>query len=63
MHNLFLGEYGENALFLSTRVPFMAEIEKMGLYRNPVGVNGKASPAAEQYRKLWQEILQRGSGL
>jgi len=38
----------------------MAEIEKMGLFRNPVGSGGKASPAAEQYKRLWQEILQRG---
>ena len=59
MHSLFLNEYGEHPLFLSTRIPFMAEIEKMGLYRNPVGGNGKASPAAEQYGRLWQEILQR----
>jgi chromosome partitioning protein len=63
MHSLFLGEYGDNSLFLSTRIPFMAEIEKMGLFRNPVGADGKASPAAEQYKKLWQEILQRGDDL
>ncbi|MCP4341611.1 MAG: AAA family ATPase [Desulfobulbaceae bacterium] len=63
MHNLFLGEYGDTSLFLSTRIPFMAEIEKMGLFRNPVGTDGKVSPAAEQYKRLWQEILQRGDGL
>ena len=63
MHNLFLGEYGDNSLFLNTRIPFMAEIEKMGLFRNPVGGDGKVSPAAEQYKSLWQEILQRGDGL
>ena len=62
MHNLFLEEYGINSLFLSTRIPFMAEIEKMGLFRNPVGADGKVSPAAEQYERLWQEILQRGNG-
>jgi cellulose biosynthesis protein BcsQ len=60
MHSLFLDEYGMHPLFLHTRIPFMAEIEKMGLLRNPVGENGKVSPAARQYAKLWQEILQRG---
>lgn len=60
MHNLFLEEYGAHPLFLDTRIPFMAEIEKMGLLRNPVGVNGTGSPAARQYERLWQEILQRG---
>jgi len=63
MHSLFLKEYGNNPLFLTTRIPFMAEIEKMGLFRKPVGADGKASPAAEQYIKLWQEIKQRGEGL
>jgi len=41
----------------------MAEIEKMGLFHNPVGADGKAPPAAERYQRLWQEILQRGDGL
>ncbi len=60
MHSLFLDEYGAHPLFLHTRIPFMAEIEKMGLRRNPVGENRHVSPAAKQYAKLWQEILQRG---
>lgn len=60
MHNLFLEEYGTHPLFLDTRIPFMAEIEKMGLSRGPVGGKGTGSPAARQYDKLWQEILQRG---
>lgn len=60
MHSLFLNEYGQHPLFLATRIPFMAEIEKMGLLRNPVGTDGRASPAARQYGSLWQEILQRG---
>lgn len=60
MHNLVLDEYGEHPLFLTTRIPFMAEIEKMGLYRQPVGSEGKASLAAEQYSHLWQEMLERG---
>jgi len=60
MHNLFLEEYGSHPFFLATRIPFMAEIEKMGLVRNPVGSDGKASPAATQYKRLWQEILAKG---
>ncbi len=59
MHSLFLDEYGNHPLFLATRIPFMAEIEKMGLFRSPVGGDGKASPAAEQYKRVWLEILKR----
>lgn len=60
MHSLFLDEYGNHPLFLTTRIPFMAEIEKMGLYRRPVGCDGKNSPAADQYKRLWLEILSKG---
>lgn len=63
MHSLFLDEYGSHPLFLSTRIPFMAEIEKMGLFRSPVGGDGKTSPAAEQYKRVWLEILERGDEL
>ncbi len=63
MHRLFLDEYGNHTFFLSTRIPFLAEIEKMGLFRNPVGSDGKVSPAVEEYKRLWQEILRRGDGL
>lgn len=63
MHSLFLDEYGDHPLFLTSRIPFMAEIEKMGLYRRPVGTDGRASTAAAHYRQLWQEILTRGQGL
>jgi len=63
MHSLFLDEYGSHPLFLETYIPFMAEIEKMGLVRSPVVGDGRVSPAAELYIGLWQEILQRGTGL
>jgi chromosome partitioning protein len=63
MHTTFLSEYKDHPMFLTTRVPFMAEIEKMGLYRRPVGGDGKASPAAEIYQVLWNEILSKGEGL
>ncbi len=59
MHSSFLQEYMEDPLFLVSRIPFMAEVEKMGLSREPVGVDGKLSPAREQYTRLWQEVLDR----
>lgn len=63
MHSLYLVDYRDNSLFYSTCILFMAKIEKMGLFRNPVGADGKAPPTVEQYQRLWQEILQRGDGL
>lgn len=63
MHSLFLNEYGDHPLFLTTRIPFMAEVEKMGLFRAPVGSDGNVSPAADCYKKLWQEISITGEDL
>lgn len=47
MHSLVQQDLAENPLFLVNRIPFMSEIEKIGLFRSPVGGDGKASPAAE----------------
>ena len=63
MHSSFLEEYREHPLFLFTQIPFMAEIEKMGMYCRPVGGDGKASPAAEKYQLLWNEIIRKGEKL
>lgn len=56
MHSLFVEKFREHPIFLETQIPFMAEIEKMGLYRNPVGVDAGLSHAARLYRELWIEI-------
>jgi len=41
---------------LPTVIPFMADIEKMGLYRQPVAAAFPGSLAATAYRSLWTEI-------
>ena len=45
--------------FLSARIPYLADIEKMGEYRTPVAYSNPNSPAAQAYRQLWQEISPR----
>jgi len=42
--------------FLKTLIPFMADIEKMGLYRNPLPHFLPKSRAAQAYENLWTEI-------
>ena len=44
--------------FLSSRIPYLADIERMGLTREPIAGFRPKSRAAKAYDKLWQEIKQ-----
>ena len=41
---------------LRSFVPYLAQIEKMGIYRAPVAVYSPKSLAAESYQNLWNKI-------
>jgi len=41
---------------LQTRIPYSAEIERMGIHREPVPAFSPHSPAAAAYRSLWEEL-------
>ncbi len=62
MHSTIMDKYRNYPIFMRTYVPFMAEIEKMGLYRRPVGSTPRHSPASQAYELLWQEINDRRLG-
>ncbi|MFV0438326.1 MAG: ParA family protein [Desulfopila sp.] len=59
MHREMIGQYGQQAIFCQTQIPYLAEIEKMGLSRQPVAAVSPSSLAAQQYARLWAEIWQR----
>ena len=42
--------------FLKTQIPYRADIEKMGIYRQPVLEFKPNSLASESYVKLWEEV-------
>lgn len=46
----------EHKRFLTTMIPFCADVEKMGIYRAPVLTYAKSSPAAQAYARLWEEL-------
>ena len=41
---------------LYSAIPYIAEIEKMGLVRAPVPASAPNSPAAQAYQHLWHEV-------
>lgn len=42
--------------FLRSQIPYLAEIERMGLSRAPVAADRPAAKAALAYRELWREL-------
>ena len=62
MHNSIMNKYRSYPIFMQVYVPFMAEIEKMGMYRRPVGSTPRKSVASQAYELLWQEIRERRLG-
>ncbi len=59
MHTSIMKKYRSYPIFMQSYVPFMAEIEKMGMYRRPVGSAPRKSVASQAYELLWQEIRER----
>jgi chromosome partitioning protein len=59
LHVSTIEQYRKYPVFMKTTVSFLAEIEKMGINRQPVGAAAKSSSAALGYERLWQEIWQR----
>jgi cellulose biosynthesis protein BcsQ len=50
---------GHDHRFLQSVIPYTADIEKMGVNREPVGAFAPRSPGALAYQALWQEFQSR----
>jgi cellulose biosynthesis protein BcsQ len=62
MHQDSISKIAENkkiTCFLKSQIPYLAEVEKMGLTREPVAHTNPKSPAALAYESLWQEIKEK----
>lgn len=59
MHVDTVKNYRNKKVFLRTLVPYLADVEKMGMTRAPVAVSRAGSPAAGAYDRLWMEIWKR----
>ena len=60
LHRKFMEDLStQNPHILSNFIPYMSDIEKMGLYREPVAVFKSNSRAAGSYLRLWREVKER----
>ncbi len=63
MHRDVINRYKKYPMFRATQIPYLAEVEKMGIYRMPVGAHASSMSAATQYNRLWAEIWSRSAEL
>ncbi len=59
MHVDMVRTYRKKKVFFKSIVPYLADVEKMGINRAPVAATIPGSPAAVAYDRLWMEIWKR----
>ncbi len=59
MHIDTVRNYRKKKVFMKTLIPYLADVEKMGVTLAPVAVSRAESPAAIAYDRLWMEIWKR----
>ena len=56
LHNEIMEELYKDDKFFQNYIPYLSDIEKMGIHRQPVEEYGRSSYAAKCYSELWTEI-------
>jgi len=56
MHTEMMQSLRKDNRVLRSTIPYSADIERMGIFRQPVAAALPASPAAAAYESLWHEI-------
>ncbi|WPD21067.1 MAG: AAA family ATPase [Candidatus Electrothrix scaldis] len=59
IHRDIMRSFEERKRILKTFVPYVTDIEKMGLYRQPVPAYLPNSKAGRTYAELWQELEEK----
>ncbi len=56
LHHEIMHEFYKDKLFFKHYIPYLSDIEKMGIHQAPLETYAANSYAAECFRKLWKEI-------
>ena len=56
MHNQIMEELYKDKRFFQNYIPYLSDVEKMGVHNAPVMEFANSSYAAKSYRELWQEV-------
>ncbi|MEJ7626698.1 MAG: ParA family protein [Ferruginibacter sp.] len=58
MHKEIMEELYKDKKFFENYIPYLSDVEKMGIHRQPIAVFAKSSYAAQCYTELWTEITE-----
>ncbi len=56
MHNEIMEQLYKDKKFFQNYIPYLSEVEKMGIHRKPIEEYARSSYAAKCYHELWTEI-------
>jgi chromosome partitioning protein len=56
MHNEVMEELYKDKRFFENYIPYLSDVEKMGVHKAPLEEFARSSYAAQCYRDLWEEI-------
>lgn len=58
MHKEIMEQLYKDKKFFENYIPYLSDVEKMGIHRQPVEEFARSSYAAQCYRELWTEITE-----
>ena len=59
LHHEVINEFYKDNLFFKSYIPYLSDVEKMGVHESPLETFAASSYAAQCYKDLWKEIKQR----
>ena len=59
LHQETINYFNQNDFFLKNVIPYLSDVEKMGVNESPLEIFAKGSFAAKCYRELWKEIKEK----
>ena len=58
MHNEIMEQLNKDKRFFANYIPYLSDVEKMGVHKMPIEEFAKSSYAAKCYKELWIEITE-----
>jgi cellulose biosynthesis protein BcsQ len=56
LHNEIMEQLHKDRRFFQNYIPYLSDVEKMGIHKAPIMEFANSSYAAQCYRDLWTEI-------
>lgn len=58
MHHEIMTQLFKDKRFFGNYIPYLSDVEKMGIHKQPIEEFARSSDAAKAYRELWTEITE-----